>query len=78
MKELQRKILFGMAGFTDEKDGLCMNPFYKCAEEAIQDNPDYAKEIYPKVFKEFLASWFAYKGSFNGLPKCKEFGELMV
>lgn len=78
LKKLQRQILFGMRAFMDKKDGLCMNPFYSQSERSIEDNKDYAQEVYPKVFKHFLAGWFERHGTFTNFESDKRMISLII
>lgn len=78
LKGIQRKILFGMMSYWDKKEGLCVNPFYKQTEKSIKSNREFAKEIYPKVFKHFLGAWFNRYGNFDGFCSDKRVASLII
>ena len=79
LKKFQRDVLFGIMGFWTPEDGWCPNPFYKRTEKDIVDNCDYAKKIYPKVFKSFMCRWYERSGMFKDFPyQYKQVGELIV
>ncbi len=54
----QFEILVRHMGYFTEKDGFCMNPFYRGVIDSVIENYDYAKEIYAMVFKQFICMWY--------------------
>jgi hypothetical protein len=67
-----------LSGMEDD-GGLILNYFYGADVDFILENFDAAKEMYKKVFKCFLITWFRrYRdGEIDVVPPC-EWEELEV
>jgi len=78
IKRLQRMALFGMKGFYTEEEGACINPFYGYDDDVLQENIEYAKEIYSKVFHSLRDSVYFEQGNFEGFPNDKRMECLIV
>jgi hypothetical protein len=68
MEKLQVQILTGLAAYWTKEGGLCVNPFYRHDLKSIKEHINFAKEVYPHVFKSFLNGWFKQYGTFDNFP----------
>lgn len=70
IKTFQRKILFGLNGYFDEKGNMFINPFYLQKEIKKKWEKDI-QSIYKKLLITFVGFYFERHGNCDSLPPKK-------
>jgi len=58
---MQMQILTTSKGLQYEDGRLGINPFYRADVKNVQENMDYAREVYRSVWRLFLCAWYCHR-----------------